>query len=136
VQSNQNKPYQNKSNQIKSNKAKPSRHSWAGTCVVLKGPGVAAEGRGESPCCWGTTPLGELLPCGIPLGLPCDVVRKAMCWRKLTSSSAIAAAPSLSFCCSAYADRRDHINTHCYRSAGCQNKTSYMELLRTVHTRP
>ena len=81
-----------------------------GTCVMPKGTAVAGEGRGESPC-WGSTPLGELLPCGIPLGLPCDVVRKAMCWRKLTSSSAIAAAPSLSFCCSAYIDRRDDINT-------------------------
>lgn len=65
-------------------------------------PEVAAGSSGESPCCAGS-PLGESMPGGgSPLAVPFELVRKARCWRRLTSSAAVAAAPSLSCRCSAY----------------------------------
>ena len=69
-------------------------------------PEVAAESRspGSRPMCGegGPVPLGVPLQGGMPLGVgpgPGEV-SSAMWWRRLTSSAAMAAAPSLSLRCS------------------------------------
>lgn len=69
-------------------------------------PEVAAESRspGSGPM-WGDggpVPLGVPLRGGKPLGVGPDAgeVSRAMWWRRLTSSAAMAAAPSLSLRCS------------------------------------
>lgn len=77
-----------------------------GTLVMPREPEVAAESRsaGSGPMCGdgGPVPLGVPLRGGMPLGVgpgPGEM-SSAMWWRRLTSSAAMAAAPSLSLRCS------------------------------------
>ena len=97
-------------------------HQQPGTCVMPREPEVAAGSRGESPC-WAGSPLGDTLPGGgSPLAVPFELVRKARCWRRVTSSAAIAAAPSRSCRCSAYRysiQVKDSGSMHIYPSCRC-----------------